>query len=188
MTVDLTDKAVAMLATDGFEESELCGPREMLRERRATVDIVAPGSRSIRGWHDSDWGDAIEVDVRLADADPGSYHAPVLPGGVLNSDALRRSTEAMAFAHACAGRCIPMAAICHGPQLLIECNLVRGHRVTSAPAIRTDLENAGASWIDQEVVTDRLLITSRGPGDLEAFNAAIVVEIAKGMSADQTAG
>ena len=188
MTADLSDKKVAVLSTDGFEQSELTSPVSALLDRGAVVHVVAPEAGSIRGWHDGDWGETVDVDVPLDEADPDTYDALVLPGGVMNPDQLRMNGRAIEFVKACSGCCTPIAAICHGPQILIDCELVEGRRLTSYPSIRKDLENAGAEWVDQEVVTDRLLTTSRSPSDLEAFNAAIVVEIAKGMTTDQATG
>jgi protease I len=188
MTVDLSNKRVAILSTDGFEQSELLSPMRALRERGATVHVIAPDAGSIRGWNEGDWGDVIDVDVQLGDADPSAYDALVLPGGVMNPDQLRMNEKARAFVKGCADACMPIGAICHGPQILIDCELVAERRLTSYPSLRKDLVNAGARWVDEEVVTDALLTTSRSPADLEAFNAAVIKEIAKQMTADQATG
>jgi protease I len=169
MVGTLVGKRVAILATDGFEEEELASPREALLERGAKVDVISPKSGSIRGWHHGNWGGSVDVDVALADARPDSYDALVLPGGVINPDKLRLVPEAIAFITAFARTKRPIGAICHGPWLLIDARLAGGKRVASWPSLRRDLENAGARWIDAEVVVDGNLVTSREPGDLPAF-------------------
>jgi protease I len=161
---------VAILATDGFEQSELLEPRKALNEAGAATEVVSPGDGSIRGWNHQDWGEQVEVDQPLMDADPDDYGALVLPGGVMSPDALRMNDTAVAFVRAFVESGKPVAAICHGPWTLIESGAAEGRRMTSWPSLRTDLENAGAEWVDEEVVVDGTLVTSRAPGDIPAFN------------------
>ncbi|HST44631.1 MAG TPA: type 1 glutamine amidotransferase domain-containing protein [Luteimonas sp.] len=167
-------KRIAILATDGYEQSELVGPRDRLLEAGFEFDIVSPESGEIRGWKDKDWGDAVHVDVVLADASADVYDALVLPGGVINPDKLRMDKVAVAFVSAFDQAGKPLAAICHGPWLLVESGAAKGRDVTSWPSVRTDLENAGARWQDAEVVTDGHVITSRKPDDVPAFSQAVI--------------
>ncbi len=171
---DLSSRTVAFLATDGFEESELAKPRKALDDAGATTHIVSPKSGSIKAWASTDWGDSYDVDKTLANADASDYDMLVLPGGQINPDKLRLEKEAVAFVKAFANAGKPVAAICHGPWLLVEADLVRGKRVTSFASIQTDLKNAGAQWVDEEVVEDGQFITSRKPDDIPAFNKAII--------------
>jgi protease I len=161
---------IAILATDGFEQVELTEPRKALQDAGADTEVVAPKAGRIRGWKTKDWGDEVGVDATLEDADPKDYDALVLPGGVMNPDHLRMEPRAVAFVKAFFDAGKPIAAICHGPWTLIESGAVRGHRMTSWPSLQTDLRNAGANWVDQEVVVDGKLVTSRKPDDLPAFN------------------
>ena len=170
---DNRPKRVAVLATDGFEQSELLEPAGAMQGSGAAVAIVTPDGGSIRGWKDQDWGQAIKADVSLAEADPAEYDALLLPGGVLNSDKLRTSTPAQDFVRHFFQQDKPVFAICHGAQILIDAGLAGGRTLTSYEAIAADLVNAGADWRDEEVVEDGHLITSRKPDDLPAFNAAI---------------
>lgn len=170
---DNRPKRVAVLATDGFEQSELLEPAAALQDAGASVAIVTPAGDSIRGWKDQDWGQALKADVSLDDADPAEYDALLLPGGVLNSDKLRTSTAAQDFVRHFFLEDKPVFAICHGAQILIDAGLVEGRTMTSYRAISPDLVNAGADWQDAEVVEDGRLITSRDPDDLPAFCAAI---------------
>jgi protease I len=164
---------VAVLATDGFEQSELLEPAAILQEAGAVVEIVSPEGKAIRGWKDREWGQNLAADLSLADADPGSYDALLLPGGVLNSDDLRTSTQAQDFVRHFFFEDKPVFAICHGAQILIDAEMVEDRTMTSYPAIAADLINAGADWQDAEVVEDGNLVTSRSPDDLPAFSAAI---------------
>jgi len=173
-------KRVAILATDGFEESELREPREALLQAGAFVDLISLEAGAIKGWKDGDWGDTEQVDRAVADANADDYDALLLPGGVMNPDKLRMNADAVAFVRAFFDQHKPVAAICHGPWILAEADVVRGRRLTSYPSIRTDLTNAGADWVDAEVVVDNGLITSRSPKDLPAFNAKLLEEIAEG--------
>lgn len=180
MTERLEGKRVAILATDGFEQSELLEPRRALEAAGARTDIVSPVRDSIRGWRHKDWGSPVDVDVHLEGADPGDYDALVLPGGALNPDKLRVNDRAVEFVRSFVQAGKPIAAICHGPWTLINAEAVRGRKLTSWPSLRKDLENAGAEWIDAEVVVDRGLVTSRNPDDLPAFNQKMIEEIAEG--------
>ena len=174
MTNELKGKSVAILATDGFEQTELEGPRNALREAGAKTEIVSPKSDSIQGWAETDFGDTFKVDVPLSDADPEAYDALVLPGGVMNPDTLRMDHRAVEFVRRFMNEGKPVAAICHGPWLLVEADAVRGRNVTSYPSLKTDLANAQANWTDAQVVVDGNLITSRRPDDLPAFSHALV--------------
>jgi protease I len=171
-------KRIAILATHGFEQSELTGPRDRLRDAGFTVDIVSPESGAIRGWKDKDWGDSVDVDVALAQASVDDYDALVLPGGVINPDQLRANKDAVAFVRAFDAAGKPLAAICHGPWLLAESGAAKGRTLTSWASVRTDLENAGARWKDAEVVVDGHVITSRKPDDIPAFSQAVIDALA----------
>lgn len=187
MSYDLNGMRVAVLATDGFEASELFEPVSALKEAGADVDIIAPESGSIRGWADGDWGDSIDVDHTVDSVDSEAYRALVLPGGVMNPDNLRTNDEAVRFTREFFDEGKPVAAICHGPWLLVEADVLEGREVTSWPSIRTDLRNAGATVHDDEVVVDEGLVTSRKPEDLPAFIDKMLEEIAEGVHAGQTA-
>jgi protease I len=165
---------VAILATDGFEQSELLEPRKALQEAGATTEVVSPKRGTIRGWNHAEWGQEIAVDRNLQDADPEEYDALLLPGGVMNPDKLRTIPAAVRFAKSFFTAGKPVAAICHGPWTVIESGAAKGHRMTSWPSLKTDLSNAGAEWVDEEVVVDRNLVTSRKPDDLPAFNRATI--------------
>ena len=174
MAHDLNGKHVALLATDGFEQSELQEPKRLLESWGAKVSVIAPGDASqIRGWKGKDWGDSVPVDQPLEGADAASYDALVLPGGVINPDKLRTQAPAVAFIKAFAAAGKPVAAICHGPWLLVESGLAKGRKVTSWPSLKSDLGNAGAQWTDAEVVVDNGVITSRKPDDIPAFSEAV---------------
>jgi len=177
----ITQANVLIIATHGFEQSELEVPRNRLEEAGARVTIGAPEAGHIRGWEERDWCRSIPVNMALDDVDPADYDALVLPGGQMNPDTLRRNHEALALIRDFLAAGKPVAAICHAPWLLIEVDAVRGRDVTSWPTVRKDLENAGATWIDQPVVIDGSLITSRSPHDLEAFSAAIIDAIEVGQ-------
>jgi protease I len=176
----LRGKKVAILVAHGFEQVELTDPKKALEAAGATTQIVSPEKGEVKGWKFTQWGDEFPVDVPLADARPDDYDALLLPGGVMNPDRLRGDRKAVEFVGHFVGTGKPIAAICHGPQTLIEAHGVDGRTLTSYPAIRTDLVNAGASWIDQEVVVDRGLVTSRKPDDIPAFNKKMVEEFAEG--------
>lgn len=179
---DLSGTRIAFLATDGVEQVELTGPWDAVKAAGATLDLVSPADE-VHGFHHLDAADTFPVDVAVAKADVDDYDALVLPGGVSNPDALRMDDDAVAFVRAFASRGKLIAAICHAPWLLVEADLVRGRKVTSWPSLTTDLRNAGAQWVDEEVVVDtdeggRTLITSRNPDDVPAFSGAIVAHLA----------
>lgn len=167
---------VAIVATEGFEQVELTEPRKALHQAGATTHLIAPESGSIRGWDRTDWGDEVEVDRSLDEARPGEYDALLLPGGVLNPDQLRMHEKAVDFVRHFFQTGKPVAAICHGPQILIDADVLRGRKMTSYWSVRKDLQNAGANWVDEEVVVADGLITSRNPDDIPAFNEAMISE------------
>ncbi len=178
---NLKGKKVAILTENGFEESELTSPKKALEEAGATVHIISPRKDKVKGWKDGNWSTELKVDAQPAVTDPDDYDALVIPGGVINPDLMRRNEDCVTFAKAFLASGRPVAAICHGPQLLIETEMLGGREMTSFPSIRTDLKNAGAHWVDKEVVTDNGLVTSRSPKDLEAFNKKMIEEIAEGV-------
>lgn len=165
---------VAFLTTDGFEQSELIEPRKALQAAGAETLVVSPQNGSVRGWNHKEWGEQVAVDQALETADPGSFNALVLPGGVMNPDALRMQPKAVAFVKSFFDSGKPVGAICHGPWTVIESGAARGHRMTSWPSLKTDVRNAGGEWVDEEVVVDRNLVTSRKPDDIPAFNREII--------------
>lgn len=186
---NLKNKKVAILATHGFEASELFEPLNALRESGADTSVVSlPESDSeIRGWKDGSWAETVEVNETLPSAKASDYDALVLPGGLMNPDRLRQFDEAVNFVKAFFEAGKPVAAICHAPWLIVEADAAKGRTMTSYPSIRTDLMNAGAIWKDQEVVTDQGLVTSRSPSDLEAFIPKMLEEIAEGVHEKQHA-
>jgi protease I len=178
----LAGKKVAILATDGFEQDELLSPLEALRDAGADVQVVSPSEESkIKGWKHTDWGKKVTVDLPLNEANAEEFDALVLPGGVMNPDHLRRDPQVLEFVKSFFTAGKPVGAICHGPWTLIDAGVVRGRKMTSYETIQTDLKNAGANWVDQEVVVDNGLVTSRKPDDLPAFNAKLIEEIAEGV-------
>ncbi len=183
MRTRLQGRAVALLVTDGFEQSELTGPKAALEEAGATVHIVAPKEGQVQGWKHLEKGDLFPVDVRLATAKASDYWALVLPGGVINADQIRMDSDAVAFVRDFSGKGKVIAAICHGAWILADADAIEGKRMTSYRSLQTDLRNAGAEWVDEEVVVDGHLITSRTPADLPAFNAALIEELAKAAPA-----
>jgi protease I len=187
MAKDITGKRVAVLVDHGFEQVELEKPLEALRAAGAETIIVSPQDGKVKGWQHTDWGDEFDVDMNLDRANADDFDALVLPGGQMNPDNLRLNARAVSFARAFFDAGKPVAAICHGPWLLVEADVVRGRRVTSWPSIRTDLRNAGAEWVDEAVVVDSGLVTSRKPEDLPQFNRKMVEEIAEGVHAGQSA-
>jgi protease I len=180
MNQTLQGKRVAILATDGFEQSELESPWQALKDAGATTEIVSLKPGMIRGWQHTDWGTPVKVDRVVADANPHDYDALVLPGGVMNPDKLRMDMDAVEFVRDFFRHGKPVAAICHGPWTLINAGVVEGRRVTSYPSIKVDLENAGARWVDEEVSVDDGLVTSRQPSDLPAFNRKMIEEFCEG--------
>ena len=181
MAKDLSGKKVAVLTDNGFEQSELTSPVAALRAAGATVHVVSPQREKVKAWDQDNWGIEVPVDVPLDQARPEDYDALVLPGGVMNPDFLRVNPAAVAFAQHFLEQGKPTAAICHGPWLLAETGMINGRKMTSYNSIKTDLKNAGAIWEDKEVVTDNGLVTSRNPGDLEAFNKKVIEEISEGQ-------
>lgn len=182
---------ILILATDGFEQSELQTPLTELRKQGATVHVAAPSntmeSGKIRGWDKKDWGISIPVDVQLDSAKASDYDALVLPGGVMNPDHLRTEQKAIDLIKAFEQSGKTIAAICHGPWLLAEAGIAKGRKLTSFKSIKTDLKNAGAQWEDKEVVTDQGIITSRSPDDLPAFINKIIEEIGEGTHTSRQA-
>jgi protease I len=180
MAKDITGKRVAILATDGYEQSELMEPLEALRDAGAEVTVISLKKGSIRGWKKKDWGDEVEATLAVKDAKAESYDALVLPGGVMNPDHLRRDEDVLRFVRGFFDAKKPVSAICHGPWTLIDAGVVRGRKMTSYASIQTDLKNAGAQWVDEECVVDQGLVTSRSPADLKAFIKRTIEEIAEG--------
>jgi protease I len=176
----LKGKKIAFLATDGFEQVELTEPRKALDEAGATTVVVAPKGGEIKGWKFKEWGDSVKVDKELAEANPNDFDALVLPGGVINPDRLRMEPKAVNFVRQFVATGKTTAAICHGPWTLLEAGALSGKTVTSWPSLKTDLKNAGAHWIDQEVVTSGNLIFSRKPDDIPAFSKAIIDSVSLG--------
>lgn len=183
----LDGKRIAILATDGFEQSELLEPRKALANAGAKVEVVAPHSGAIQGMRHFDKGDAVQVDRTLDEARGDDYDGLVLPGGVANPDQLRVDQRAVRFARSFFDGRKPVAVICHGPWTLVEADVVRGRTMTSWPSLQTDLRNAGARWVDQEVVVDSGLVSSRKPDDLPAFCSKMVEEFAEGRHTGQRA-
>ena len=176
---ELKGKKIAILATNGFEESELFEPRKALENNGAEVYIISPEKGTIKAWNYGDWSKEVKVDVIVDDAKESDYDVLVIPGGVINPDKLRRNLKAVDFVGRFFDNNKIVASICHGQQMLIEAEVVNGRTMTSFSSIKKDLQNAGANWIDSEVVVDNNLITSRSPDDLEAFNRTIIEEIAR---------
>ena len=183
----LKGKKIAILVADGFEQIELTGPKEALEAAGAEIEIVSPAEEEVQGWNHDDKADRFPVDMPLNLARSDDYDALVLPGGVRNPDQLRRLTRAVEFVDGFFATGKPVAAICHAPWLLIETEVIKGRNITSWPSLKTDLTNAGARWVDREVVVDNGLITSRKPQDIPAFNKKMVEEFAVGRHARQRA-
>ena len=176
----LDNKKVAILTDNGFEEVELTSPKQALEEAGAVVEKVSLQRDVVKAWDHDHWSIELPVTIHLSEASPEDYDALMIPGGVINPDEMRSHPEYVAFAQHFLEMGKPLAAICHGPQLLIETGMLGGREMTSYPSIKTDIKNAGASWVDKEVVTDNGLVTSRSPKDLEAFNRKMIEEIAEG--------
>jgi protease I len=183
MPEKLTGKRFAILATNGFEQSELEEPRKAIEAAGGKAEVVSFSQGQIRGWLHTDWGNSVPVDVTIEQAKAEQYDGLVLPGGVINPDKLRMDPDAVNFVRAFVQTGKPIAAICHGPWTLINAGGVRGRKMTSWPSLRADLENAGAHWVDQQVVVDQGLITSRKPDDLPAFNRKMIEEFGEGVHA-----
>lgn len=170
----LNGMRIAILATDGFEQVEMIEPRKALNQAGASTEVVSPKQGRVRGWKFKEWGDEVSVEQALDDADPKDYDALLLPGGVINPDALRIQPKAVAFVKAFFDSGKPVGAICHGPWTIIEAGAARGRRMTSWPSLKTDLTNAGAHWVDEETVRDGNLLTSRKPDDIPAFSRELI--------------
>ncbi len=183
MARDVKGKKVAILTENGFEEVELTSPMNALEAAGAEVHVISPQKDKVKAWDADHWSIEIPVDKILSEAKPEDYDMLLLPGGVMNPDKLRMNKEAVAFAQHFLEQGKPLAAICHGPQLLIETGMIDGRKMTSYPSLQTDLENAGVVWEDKEVITDNGLVTSRTPDDLEAFNKKVIEELSEGQHA-----
>lgn len=174
MAEKLNHLKVAILAENGFEQSELMEPRKALDQSGAKTFVISPEKGKIKGWKNNDWGQEVNVDVPLAQANPNDYDALLLPGGVINPDKLRMQPDAVEFVRHFFNQNKPVAAICHGPWMLVESGAVKGRTVTSWPSIRTDIINAGGKWVDQEAVVDGNIVTSRKPDDIPVFNDRMI--------------
>ena len=180
MPNNLQGKTIAILATDGFEQSELMKPKKALEEAGARTQVVSPAGGKIKGWDRKDWGEEVPVDITLDSADPARYDALLLPGGVMNPDQLRMNAAAVRFVKHFFEHAKPVAAICHGPWMLVEAGAVQGRTVTSWPSLKTDIRNAGGTWVDEEVVLSNGVVTSRKPDDIPAFNRQMIDLFSKG--------
>ena len=183
MARNVEGKKVAILTENGFEEVELTSPMNALEQAGAIVHIISPQKEKVKAWDHDHWSIELPVDVQLKDAKPEDYDMLMLPGGVMNPDKTRTNKDCVAFAQYFLEQRKPLAAICHGPQLLIETGMLDGRTMTSYPSIKTDLKNAGVNWVDKEVVVDNGLVTSRSPEDLEAFNKKMIEELSEGIHA-----
>jgi len=183
---NINNKTVAILATDGFEESELREPKKALEEAGAKVHIVSLKSGEIKGWSDGNWSNNYNVDKTVDEVSQNDYNALMLPGGQINPDVLRKDKNAVSFVKSFFENQKPVAAICHAPWLLAEAGVLKGRKITSYGSIKTDMVNAGANWVDEEVVVDSGLVTSRSPEDLPAFNKKLVEEVYEGKHKEQT--
>jgi protease I len=186
METKLDGKKVAILVADGFEKEELASPKEALEDAGAETQIVSPAEKKVKSWDETDWGSKYKVDVPLAEANSEDFDALLLPGGVMNPDHLRLEPKAIQFIREFFEAGKPVAAICHGPWTLVDAGVAKGRRMTSYPSIKNDLKNAGVDWVDEEVVVDNGLVTSRKPSDLPAFNRKMVEEFGEGIHQGQT--
>ena len=179
MSGELKGRKIAILATDGYEQAELTDPKKNVEAAGAVTEVLSVKEGSIKGWKVTDWGDSVKVDKLVSKANVEDYDALILPGGQINPDKLRIEKDAVAFIKKFAESGKPVAAICHGPWTLIEAGVVKGRTMTSWPSLHTDLKNAGANWVDKEVVEDGNLITSRNPDDIPAFSKKLIQAVAK---------
>ncbi len=187
MANNLNGKRVAVLVANGFEQVEMTEPRKALQQAGAQTVLISPAQGQVKGWNHTQWGDSFPVDQPLDSANPDDYDALLLPGGVMNPDHLRTIPKAVSFVRAFFDEHKPVAAICHGPWMLAEAGVARGRTLTSYPSIKTDLINAGAHWVDQQVVVDNGLVTSRKPDDIPAFNQKMTEEFSEGEHTKQKA-
>lgn len=185
MATNLNNKRVAILVADGFEQVELLEPRKALDAVGAKTEVVSPAEGKVKGWNTTNWGQEVPVDVPLKQANPDNYDALLLPGGVMNPDKLRRNEDALNFVRAFFDAGKPVAAICHGPWTLIDAGVAKGRKMTSYHTIQMDLKHAGVNWVDEEVVVDQGLVTSRKPDDIPAFNSRMIEEFAEGLHGGQ---
>jgi protease I len=183
MAKELSGKKVAILAADGFEEVELTKPRKALDDAGAKTSVVSIKSGKIQGMNHADKGETVTVDVILSKAKPADFDALMIPGGLMNPDTLRSTDEALEFVRHFFEEAKPVAAICHAPWVLIDAGVIHGRSLTSWPAIKTDVRNAGGNWVDKEVVVDNGLVTSRKPDDIPAFNEKMIEEFCEGRHA-----
>ncbi len=179
MAQELAGKSIAILVADGFEQAELLEPRKALQAAGAKTEVVSPANGKVKGWNIKEWGEEVPVDRPLQGTKPEEFDALLLPGGVMNPDHLRMNPAAVEFVKHFFDNHKPVAAICHGPWTLIEAGAVRGRTITSWPSLKTDIQNAGGTWVDKEVVSDNGLVTSRKPDDIPAFNREIIVLFAQ---------
>ena len=187
MANNLSNKTVAILVADGFEQVELTEPKKALEQAGAKTHIVSPAEGKVKGWDTDKWGEQVQVDVPLQQADSSKYDALLLPGGVMNPDKLRMDEDALNFVRSFFEAGKPVAAICHGPWTLINAGVANGREMTSWPSLQVDLQNAGVDWVDREVVVDQGLVTSRKPADLPAFNEKMIEQFALGIQGGQRA-
>jgi protease I len=188
MPNNLQGKTIAILATDGFERVELTKPKKALEEAGAgagaRAQVVSPTDKKIKGWDKKNWGEEVQVDVPLESANPAQYGAPLLPGGIMNPDHLRMNPDAVKFVKQFFGQAKPVAAICHGPWMLVEAGAAKGRTITSRPSLKTDIQNADGTWVDKEVVVSYGVVTSRNPDDIPAaFNREMIELLSKGANA-----
>jgi protease I len=187
MAQNLNGIKVAIVVENGFEQVEMTDPRQALDRAGAQTFLISPQTGRVKGWNHTDWGQEFPVDVPLEKANPDDYDALMLPGGVMNPDKLRCNSRAVQFVRSFCVSGKPVAAICHGPWTLINAEAVRGRKMTSWPSLEMDLRDAGANWVDQQVVVDHGLVTSRKPDDIPAFNQKMIEEFAEGVHAPQKA-
>ena len=183
----ITEAKILIISADGFEQSELEVPRDRLKEAGAKVTLATPDGRDVKGWKDKNWGPEAKSDAAIEGVDPHEFDALVIPGGQMNPDTLRANARAVEIVKAFAEAGKPIAAICHGPWLLVEAGILKGRKATSYKSIKTDVINAGAQWEDRDVVVDEGIVTSRAPGDLPAFVSKIIEEIEEGRRARHAA-
>ena len=183
----ITEAKILIISADGFEQSELEVPRDKLKEAGAKVTLATPDGRDVKGWKDKNWGPEAKSDAAIESVDPNDFDALVIPGGQMNPDILRANARAVEIVKAFAEAGKPIAAICHGPWLLVEAGILKGRKATSYKSIKTDVINAGAQWEDRDVVVDEGIVTSRAPGDLPAFVSKIIEEIEEGRHARHAA-